>query len=50
MANPESRALCEDDIPGASLGIDYRATYVYGIGNGTTCAIVPHSNAPETFP
>ena len=30
--------------------IDYRATFVYGIGNGITCAIAPHSNAPETLP
>ena len=30
--------------------IYYRATYVYRIGNGIMCAIVPHSNAPETLP
>lgn len=30
--------------------MDYRATYVYRIGNGIMCAIVPHSKAHETLP
>ena len=29
--------------------IDYRTTYIYRIGNGFTCTIVLHSNAPETL-
>ena len=32
------------------FSIDYRDTCIHGIGNGITCAIVPHSNAPETLP
>ena len=28
----------------------HRLLSIYGIGNGITCAIVPHSNAPETLP
>ena len=29
---------------------NHRLLSIYGIGNGITCAIVPHSNAPETLP
>ena len=30
--------------------LDHRFMSIYGIGNGIMCAIVPHSNAPETLP
>ena len=29
---------------------NHRLLSIYGIGNGITCAIVPHSNAPEILP
>ena len=29
---------------------DHRLSSIYGIGNGIVCAIVPHSNVPETLP
>ena len=29
--------------------LHHRLLSIYGIGNGITCAIVPHSNAPETL-
>ena len=48
----ESTGMCMIIDNVYCLGIDYRATciYMYRIGNGITCAIDQHSNAPETLP
>ena len=37
-------------LSGSAISLDHRLLSIYGIGNGITCAIVPHSNAPETLP
>ena len=34
----------------ACIYMYHRLLSIYGIGNGITCTIVPHSNAPETLP